>query len=116
MTLMLAVGLVTTGPTPFALWFTFGWVMLAALVLPSTWAPVRVEGNLSGPRVWLKRRLPTLGQSLPRKWTLSAVVSALVGVLLWTWFAGGPLARFLVFVILGLIGVAAFLFWVIDTR
>lgn len=114
--LILAAGLFMAGPTPFGLWFLFGWTMLAALVLRSTWAPVRVEGEVRGPREWLRRRFPTLGQSLPAIVTLPVAAAALIGVAVWASFGGGPLERFLILLVLGFFGWAAIIIWLTNTR
>ena len=114
--LILAAGLFMTGPTHFGLWFLLGWTMLAALVLRSTWAPVRVEGEVGGPRQWLKRRSPRLSQSLPRSVMLPMAGAASIGVGVWASLAGDPLARFLVLLALSCVGLAAIVIWLTDTR
>ena len=86
---------------PFFLWYLFGYIIAAVLVLKQCWAAVSLNQVGDGPisaahRGAIRIRLPMLFQrvTVPRTATLVCLVVTVVSVTLAVWLHGDSLARY----------------------
>jgi hypothetical protein len=111
----LAFGLSASGPwSPFALWFFFGWSILASFVLRDIWKRTPLSRDARGPGAWLRRRFPSLSRPLA-----TGTCRILLGVpiaiaLVVFWLHADVLGRFALAVIVTMAGTGSLLVWLAD--
>jgi hypothetical protein len=101
--------------SPWALWFFFGWAILAVVVLKQTWQPVPLDDARPPSRLARFGALhPVLEARIHVRVTLVAVVAVLaVGLALWARGAGTASLFAMVSVVV-LLGVGAAVAWLSD--
>jgi hypothetical protein len=106
---------------PFFLWYLFGYMIAAVLVLKQCWTAIPVsrsddDPNSASQRGRVRRRFPILFErvTVPRTATIGCVCLILVSVALVVWFRGDSLARYSL-VAIGIMSVVGMLLaWLSD--
>lgn len=94
---------------PFFLWYLFGYLIAAVMVLKQSWVAVpvsRSEDSLGSAahRGWMKTHVPQLfeGVTIPRGAALSCILAVLACVAVVGWLRGDTLVRYSLFAIGGM--------------
>ena len=111
MLLFLAFGILMVGPaSPFTIWFLFGWMAVAVLVVPQVWkrVPVPEDERAPGLRSRLGSRLPSrlslLVAPIPPLVSLGLIVVLAVGGALAMWGRADRTGRFAIVAVLSMLG------------